>query len=746
MDERGWYTWRRMATIEQMIWLVLVGILASPAAGLYADDGLVKVLTEKEYVQDVLEGPDMWLVEYFKSDCHLCVQVVPEFVKVANSLKGIVKVGAVNCDTNRDLCIHAKIKLFSWDRKKNPYTGKYYKDEPADYNGRSNSKAMTEFATDSLPMKFITLVSSAGPSGSDEAAASEDERRSASASEFLRSNPSIPKVLLFSKKDSVTPLYKGLSLRFRGRMAFAQASSSDAELAAQFNVTNFPTLLLIDQHGERFSYKGSLKAVLISEFLEPFAATASPPKDDGGEAAASDKSATGDQGAGGKGLKMRFIEQLNASRFQSMLASEDVWLVAFVGGPGGVCEERKEEWEKAAFSLFAMVHIGEVNVSSSPEAAALAEQYGLKSLVQDPDVCLAVLLFPFGDDKQESEPELYRGAMEAKELSKFTLEAIPSFVQHVTADSMQAFVNVQPNLPKVVLITTKTETPALFKTLATNYRLHLMFARVHSSEEVLLRRLGVEKVPHVLVLVQVANPTTGRVEVQAQHYGGPLNYPGLAYFLNQYVRGDATAQGDGSLLDGSSPSGVAVTEIDNQEEFKSRCISSGRVCMIGFFDGAVPEVEDHVDRFSQFASGSVARQFGLGWVDVSKFASVALKFGIAKRDVPTAVVLSSQKMRFALLAEEYGIQSLNRLLSGALSGKIRTVVLDDLPSFEERTPEDDVGEEVTEVEKEIEEEAAARRAEEEAVAKKAQEEAAAQKRQKKKKKKATKTAAPKDEL
>lgn len=115
-----------------------VVLLAHSATAFYAGTDVIE-LTPKNFDSMVLQGPDVWVVEFYAewctsrhraatelafgdgsgkvivaptSACLLgwcvgagghCKNLAPEYKKVASELKGIVKIGAVNADTHREL-------------------------------------------------------------------------------------------------------------------------------------------------------------------------------------------------------------------------------------------------------------------------------------------------------------------------------------------------------------------------------------------------------------------------------------------------------------------------------------------------------------------------------------------------------------------------------------------------------------------------------------------------------------------
>jgi hypothetical protein len=57
---------------------------------------------------------------------------------------------------------------------------------------------------------------------------------------------SLPKVVLFTDKPKTSALYKSLSLRFKGRLAFAEVNNKASDIIEQQAVEKFPKLVVLD--------------------------------------------------------------------------------------------------------------------------------------------------------------------------------------------------------------------------------------------------------------------------------------------------------------------------------------------------------------------------------------------------------------------------------------------------------------------------------------------------------------------
>ncbi|OIW02757.1 hypothetical protein TanjilG_29533 [Lupinus angustifolius] len=89
----------------------------------------------------VLKSKELWVVEFFAPWCGHCKKLAPEWKKAANSLKGKVKLGHVDCDAEKSLMSRFNVQgfptilVFGAD-----------KDTPIPYEGARTASAIESFA------------------------------------------------------------------------------------------------------------------------------------------------------------------------------------------------------------------------------------------------------------------------------------------------------------------------------------------------------------------------------------------------------------------------------------------------------------------------------------------------------------------------------------------------------------------------------------------------------------------------
>ncbi len=84
---------------------ILLVCLINSVFSLYGTNSDVKVLTQNNFNKEVVNTDDIWIVEFYAPWCGHCQRLTPEWEKAAKALKGIVKVGAVDADSE-------KVKLY----------------------------------------------------------------------------------------------------------------------------------------------------------------------------------------------------------------------------------------------------------------------------------------------------------------------------------------------------------------------------------------------------------------------------------------------------------------------------------------------------------------------------------------------------------------------------------------------------------------------------------------------------------
>jgi protein disulfide-isomerase A6 len=570
-----------------------------------------------------------------------------------------VQFGAVDCSEHKEFCIAAGVsalpgvKLYQWRAMRNPYKPR---DPPAkvavDYSGERSAKALSDFVTAQLPRDFIHNLTSAAPDWRDWAAVAP------------------PGVLLFTDKAASTALYRALSLRFRGRLRFAQASAADAELAAAFGVSATPSLVVQLASGERVTYDGNLKANALTAFLEQYAAAAPPPDADAQQPA----------GAAAAASPATPLVLHNASQLSSaVLAVEPVAVVGFLGGSSDACAAEWEAWRAAARSVEAQGVV-------AAECAAGADW--ATPYVQGGDACVTVARFPFGAaDKADADVELYEGVMDGRALGAWALESLPDFVRQITVADAEAYFSLDARSPKLILVTSKTETPLMFRTLAANFHGRIQFAVAHSSDPLAVR-LKVERAPAVKVMLvppgAVPGPD-GAMPLMLQDYPGPLRYEHLAAFCGALA--DHAAGSDAAAGDTHAAGPAEVVALTDDAALREACEKRSALCVLAFLDSRAPSLPAQLAILQAAAARQAAgTPVQFAWVDASRHASAAAAFDVTTP--PAAVVLSARRLRYALLRTAFSTGALSDLVSAVLAGRAPTAPLAALPRLvaEEAAP------------------------------------------------------------
>ncbi|KAI9331470.1 hypothetical protein BDR26DRAFT_870160 [Obelidium mucronatum] len=243
---------------------VLLGLFATgiaPALALYSTRDTVIQATASTFKEAVLDTEHAVMVEFFAPWCGHCKNLAPEYKKAADSLKGLAKLVAVDCDAeaNKPLCGQYQIQGFPTLK----FFGKNKK-SPQDYQGQRTAKAIVDYMIPQIPNN-VQLIGTKGKAKALE--------------EFVIQEPTLPKAMLISKKSSTSPLLKAISTEFKSRLIVGELRTSEAETLAKVEAVRkfdtYPVLVVfpvgVTSADGVVVYDGALKSAPLTAFLDKYA-------------------------------------------------------------------------------------------------------------------------------------------------------------------------------------------------------------------------------------------------------------------------------------------------------------------------------------------------------------------------------------------------------------------------------------------------------------------------------------------
>ncbi|OLL22504.1 putative protein disulfide-isomerase [Neolecta irregularis DAH-3] len=215
---------------------------------LYQKSGPVQILDHRNF-HNLLEKEPVALVEFFAPWCGHCKQLAVPYGKVAENLKGMVKIAAIDCDEedNKPICGEHEVQGFP--------TIKLFKHGKVqeDYQGQRTAKAIADYAVEQIPNMVKKVTDK-------------------NLEQFLSDKNETAKVGLFTQKAATSALWKSLALNFKDKAIVFQVRDNQKSVLELFGITTFPTIFVLPGGDSPIVIYESdeIKAPALNKFVNRF--------------------------------------------------------------------------------------------------------------------------------------------------------------------------------------------------------------------------------------------------------------------------------------------------------------------------------------------------------------------------------------------------------------------------------------------------------------------------------------------
>ena len=166
---------------------------------------------------------EIWIIYFFNPKLEECKTFKDEYVAIAEKLYGIIKVGAIDCLREEELCEEfsvytvPSILIFSEN----------FQDDGDRYTGDMNANSIMNAASKKM-QSFVSVVTESNYESFTE-----------------RDRNTKHKILLFTEKKSTPTVYKALSKKYLERLTFGEVKQAEEGLCKLFGIEVFPTIMAL---------------------------------------------------------------------------------------------------------------------------------------------------------------------------------------------------------------------------------------------------------------------------------------------------------------------------------------------------------------------------------------------------------------------------------------------------------------------------------------------------------------------
>ncbi|WFD42390.1 protein disulfide-isomerase [Malassezia psittaci] len=228
------------------------------------------------------------------------------------------------------------------------------------------------------------------------------------------------------------------------------------------------------------------------------------------------------------------VMKLTPANFdKEILKIEKPAMVAFTAPWCGHCQKLAPQYQRVASELDEVVRIAYVDCDDKANQAICAK-YNVKGFP-------TLKLFPA---TKKRIPRDYNGERSAQAITDYVVSALPAeSVQRLEPSKLQKFFDKDTESPKVLLVSPKSKSSPMYRSLALDFRGRVPFGYLYAIKDEVFNAvnevLGVKlDLQHVPALYMVKGP---RSDLKLHKYRGSMKYKHIKRWLDEVVDGKVVA-------------------------------------------------------------------------------------------------------------------------------------------------------------------------------------------------------------
>jgi hypothetical protein len=163
---------------------------------------------------------EIWQILFYDPSKQESKDKADEFKMLAEKLYGIIKIGAINCHDEEELCeefgVFTYPTIYTFTEK--------YNDDGEKYQGKFEWKEISQVATAKM-QNFVQIVNM-------------DNYQ-----DFITKDPTKHKIITLTERKSTSPIFKSLSKQYKDKLVFGEVK--DKELQAMFKDYKVPSIIAL---------------------------------------------------------------------------------------------------------------------------------------------------------------------------------------------------------------------------------------------------------------------------------------------------------------------------------------------------------------------------------------------------------------------------------------------------------------------------------------------------------------------